>query len=74
MPLPNALSVNDNPLTITHRDGIAKALATYPTIMDIIARAEATGIDLAERKEVLANLKAAGEGILDQFFEGYRAK
>jgi len=64
----------ENPLSVTHRDGLAKALQRYPEIMSVIERAEATGIDLSERKESLNNLKTAAEALLDKFFDGYRLK
>ena len=62
-----------NPLTTSHRDGLAAALRQGPEILAMIERAESVGVDMSERKETIKNLLAAAERLLDQFFDGYRA-
>lgn len=71
MPQP---TLSNNPLSTSHRDGLAMALAEWPEKYDWALRAESIGVDLGERKQRLQELKAAMEGILDQFFDGYRLK
>ena len=62
----------DNPLTISHRDSLARVLQEYPKIRDILDRAKASGMDMSERESNLESLKQTAETLLDQFFEGYR--